>query len=391
MDAALAGRIYLDNAATSWPKPAAVYEAVDRYQRNCGAAHGRGATRQAGEVRRLIDRCRERAARLLGAPSADSIVFGFNGTDALNMALHGVLRPGDHVVTTVLEHNSVLRPLAELRERMGIAVTHVPVDASGVLDLDALRRALEGPTALVVVTHASNVTGAIQPIGEIAALARERGVVCLVDAAQSAGHLPIDVQQLGVDLLACSGHKGLLGPLGTGLLYVRPEIADRVRSFRQGGTGSRSESDRQPDALPDKFESGNHNAPGLVGLEAALAWIEDQGGVPRLRAHEQQLTTALLTGLSELAGARVYGPPEPAQRTGVVSLTIDGFDPQELAAILDENFGIETRAGLHCAPGAHAALGTLETGGTLRMSVGAFTTAEHVAAAVSAVREIVSA
>jgi cysteine desulfurase / selenocysteine lyase len=241
---------------------------------------------------------------------------------------------------------------------------------------------------LVAITHASNVTGVIQPIESIASLVHNHGALCLFDAAQSAGHVPIDVQQMGVDLLACSGHKGLLGPLGTGVLYLRPEIADRVRSFRQGGTGSRSESDRQPETLPDKFESGNHNAPGLVGLEASLAWIEEQGGVPKLRAHEQELTGQLLNRLMEISGVRVHGPPDPEQRTGVVSVTIDGLDPQDAAAILDENFGIEARAGLHCAPRAHAALGTLESGGTLRLSVGAFTTVEDIAAAVTALAEI---
>lgn len=388
MDAAPANRVYLDNAATSWPKPPAVYDAVDHYQRHCGAAHGRGATRQAGEVRRNVDRCRERVARLLGARTADSIVFGFNGTDALNIALHGVLQPGDHVVTTVLEHNSVLRPLAELRERIGIEITHVGVDKNELIDFKALDQALNRKTALVAVTHASNVTGVIQPIDRVASLAHERGALCLVDAAQSAGHVPIDVQQLDVDLLACSGHKGLLGPLGTGVLYLRPEIADRVRSFRQGGTGSRSESELQPDTLPDKFESGNHNAPGLVGLEAALEWIEEQGGPSKLRDHEQHRTGQLISGLLSLPGVRVHGPPDPAQRTGVVSITVDGFDPQDIAAILDENFGIETRAGLHCAPRAHAALGTLDSGGTLRLSVGAFTTDDDIAAAVAAIGEI---
>ena len=381
-------RVYLDNAATSWPKPEAVYEAVDRYQRECGAAVGRGATRKSGAIQRIVDRCRERVARLLGARSADSIVFGFNGTDALNIALHGVLRPGDHVVTTAVEHNSVLRPLRELQSRIGIEVTRAPADGRGVVDAAAIEEALTRPTALVAITHASNVTGAIQPVAEVVRLARQHGAVSLVDAAQSAGHLPMDVDALGVDLLASPGHKGLLGPLGTGVLYVRPVIADRVRSIRQGGTGSRSESDRQPEQLPDKYESGNHNAPGLAGLEAALGWIESQGGAGALRAHEVQLVELLMSGLSDVPGVRVYGPREPESRTGVVSVTIEGFDPQDAAAILDESFGIETRAGLHCAPGAHDSIGTAAGGGTVRLSPGAFTTREQIAAAVAAIGEI---
>lgn len=388
MSAPSAERIYLDNAATSWPKPDVVYAAVEQYQRHCGAAVGRGATRQAGDVRRIVDRCRERAARLLGAASAETIQFAFNGTDALNIALHGVLRAGDHVVTTAIEHNSVLRPLAALRERIGITVTRVPVSRQGVVDPADIERALMPRTTLVVITHASNVTGAIQPIDAVAEIARRHGALCLVDAAQTAGHLSIDVSGSGVDLLACPGHKGLLGPLGTGLLYIRPEIAERVHSFRQGGTGTRSESEAQPDAGPDKFESGNHNAPGLVGLEAALGWIEANGGVAARQGHEQELVEQLLSGLAELPTVAVHGPAVAASRTGVVSVTIPGLDPQDAAAILDESFGIETRAGLHCAPGAHAALGTLQSGGTLRLSPGPFTTREQVAAAVAAIGEI---
>lgn len=388
MTQSAAGRIYLDNAATSWPKPQAVYEAVDRYQRECGAAVGRGATRQAGEARRIVDRCRSRAARLLGGASEESITFAFNGTDALNIALHGVLRPGDHVVTTSIEHNSVLRPLAALRERIGIEVTRVPAGGDGVIDPGAIARALQPRTALVAVMHASNVTGAVQPVAAIVEIARRHGALSLIDAAQTAGHVPIHAAQLGVDLLACSGHKGLLGPLGTGLLYVRPEIVDRVRSYRQGGTGSRSESDQQPDTGPDKFESGNHNAPGLAGLDAALGWIEAQGGVAALRSHERALVEQLLAGLSAVPAVRTYGPADTESRTSVVSLTIDGLDPQDAAAILDDSFGIETRAGLHCAPGAHAGLDTLKTGGTLRLSVGPFTTPDQIAATVAAIGEI---
>ncbi|MBL8851019.1 MAG: aminotransferase class V-fold PLP-dependent enzyme, partial [Planctomycetaceae bacterium] len=373
---------------TTWPKPAAVYDAVDRYQRECGVAVGRGATRQAGDVRRTVDRCRELSARLLGARSADSVSFCFNGTDALNIGLHGVLRAGDHVVTTVIEHNSVLRPLAELRERIGIEVTRVGVDSQGVLDPREIERAVTPRTALIAVTHASNVTGAVQPIADVAAIAHRHGALCLVDAAQTAGHCPIDVAGSEIDLLACSGHKGLLGPLGTGLFYVRPEIADRVRSFRQGGTGSRSESDRQPKAGPDTFESGNHNAPGLVGLEAALRWIEANGGVRGRQAHEQELVEQLLEGLRQLPAVTVYGPSEAVARTGVVSLNVAGLDPQDAAAILDDSFGIETRAGLHCAPGAHESLGTLAAGGTLRLSVGPFVTAEQIAAAIAAIAEL---
>ncbi|MFO1091930.1 MAG: aminotransferase class V-fold PLP-dependent enzyme [Planctomycetaceae bacterium] len=271
---------------------------------------------------------------------------------------------------------------------MGITVTRVPVNPQGCVDPADIRRSLTPRTTLVAITHASNVTGAIQPIDAVIELARRHGALCLIDAAQTAGHVPINVSNSEIDLLACSGHKGLLGPLGTGLLFVRAEVMGRVWSFRQGGTGSRSESDAQPDSGPDKYESGNHNAPGLVGLEAGLSWIEGQGGVPALRRHEQELVQLLLNGLAQWPSVTLYGPAEPVARTGVVSLNVAGLDPQDAAAILDESFGIETRAGLHCAPGAHAALGTLSSGGTLRLSPGPFTTREQIAAAVAAIGEV---
>ncbi|MFG0333596.1 MAG: aminotransferase class V-fold PLP-dependent enzyme [Maioricimonas sp. JB049] len=382
-------RIYLDNAATSWPKPDTVYAAVDRYQRELGVAVGRGASRRGADVQAIVDRCRQRAARLLNAPSPQQIVFTFNGTDGLNLALHGVLRPGDHVVSTVAEHNSILRPLREMQDRLGIDVTLVDVDDAGRLDPDEIAAAMRDETALVAMTHASNVTGVIQPAEAVGRIVADSGALLLLDAAQTAGHLPIDVMELQVDLLACPGHKGLLGPLGTGLLYCRPGIEERLRPVRQGGTGSRSEDDRQPETLPDRYESGNHNAPGLVGLEQGLAWLEEQEP-GRLRADEIELTAALLAGLAAIDNVIVYGPPAE-QRVGVVSFNIEGIEPQVLAGLLDESFGIETRAGLHCAPRMHRAIGTAALGGTVRMSVGPMTTADELATALSAVQQLAMA
>ena len=383
-------RIYLDNAATSFPKPAAVYDRVDDYNRNIGAAVGRSAYRQAQQVQRVVDRCRKQAAELLGAESLERIIFTFNGTDGLNIALHGVIEPGDHVVTSTVEHNSVLRPLRELRERLGIEVTYVAADAQGRIDPADIRAAVRPHTRLIVLIHASNVTGTIQPIADVGQIARQAGVLFLVDAAQTAGHLPINLRELPVDLLACSGHKGLLGPLGTGLLYIRPGAEEHVKSFRQGGTGSRSEQDRQPDQLPDKYEAGNHNAPGLFGLQAALEWLA-QKGVESVQRHERELTGRLLDGLAGLQGVQTYGPTDPDRRVGVVSVSIEGFDPQVLASVLDENFGIQTRAGLHCAPGVHRAIGTFSAGGTVRLSFGAFTSNDDVDAAIAALRELAEA
>jgi cysteine desulfurase/selenocysteine lyase len=383
-------RINLDNAATSWPKPPEVAAAIAAYLLDSGVAVGRGATARSATLQQTVDRCRQRAARLLGAAHARQLIFTFNGTDALNTALYGYLRPGDHVVTTDVEHNSVLRPLHSLQSRIGVEVSHVPADGVGLVSADDVTAAIRPTTRLVAISHISNVTGAIQPIAAIISAAKARGVRTLVDAAQSAGHVPINVQALGVDLLACSGHKGLLGPLGTGLLYIAEGVEAELESLRQGGTGTRSEDESQPATLPDKYEAGNHNAPGLVGLEAALAWIESRT-VEVLQAHEQNLSSRMMDELGAIEGVRVFGPANAAQRSGVVSLTIEGFEPQEVAAILESSYGIECRAGLHCAPRMHRTLGTAERGGTVRLSPGAFNTLDDVQAAITAVREIAAA
>jgi cysteine desulfurase/selenocysteine lyase len=380
-------RLYFDNAATSWPKPVEVYDAVDRYQRESGVAVGRGGHRRGMELQQTVDRCRLRAARLLGVSDPRRIVIGGNGTDALNLAIQGVLRPGDRVVTTVVEHNSVLRPLEELRVRRGIEVELVSTDDAGIVRVDELRAALSRPARLVVLSHVSNVTGAIQPVDDCIALAHAAGALVLIDAAQSAGHLPLNVAAQGIDLLACSGHKGLLGPLGTGLLAIAPGIEEQLAPLRFGGTGTQSEQPSQPCGLPEKYESGNLNAPGLVGLDAALGWRLDQDA-QSLRSHEQELTAILLEGLARLPQVRAYGPCDPQRQTGVVSLTIDGFDPSEVATILDEEFGIECRSGLHCAPRMHERLGTASTGGTVRLSLGTFTTSDDIAALLAAIETL---
>jgi cysteine desulfurase family protein len=382
-------RIYLDNAATSFPKPNVVHDAVDDYNRNIGTPVGRGAYRQAINIQRTVDRCRQRAAELFGAESPERIIFTFNGTDSLNLALQGFLEPSDHVITSAIEHNSVLRPLRELQDRIGIEITHVAADECARVDPADILDAIRPDTKLVAIVHASNVTGTIQPIDDVGEIAREAGAIFLVDAAQSAGHLPIDVSNSPIDLLACPGHKGLLGPLGTGLLYVRPGLEAQFRSIRQGGTGSNSEDDRQPETLPDKYESGNHNAPGLVGLEAALGWLQDRG-LDSIRDHERDLTVRLLDGLTQFAGLDIFGPRDVEQQLGVVSVSLPELEPQIFAALLDENFGLQTRAGLHCAPGVHRCLGTFNRGGTVRLSVGPFTTNAEIDAAVTAIGELAS-
>jgi len=380
-------RIYLDNAATSFPKPDAVYAAVDHWQRELGAAVGRGATRTGGEVQRVVDRCRLQAARFFGAQRPEQVLFTFNGTDSLNLAIQGLLQSGDRAITTVWDHNSVLRPLRELQSR-GIIQTEIILDDTrGTIDLDALRESLKIPTRLVVVTHASNVTGVVQPIEDVVELAHGAGALVLLDAAQTAGHLPIDLQQLQVDFMACPGHKGLMGPLGTGLLILAPGMEQHLQPVRFGGTGTTSESDRQPQTLPERYESGNHNAPGLFGLAAALDWQQSHPN----RQAEQQRIAQLIAGLQQLPGLRLYHVDQSLPRLGTVSFTMDRMTPQVTAALLDEHFQIETRAGLHCAPLAHAALGTLKEGGTVRMSIGPFTTAAEIDTTLESLAQIAMA
>lgn len=378
--------IYLDNAATSFPKPEAVYAAVDHYNRQIGVAIGRGSSRSAIEAQAIVDRCRSKVAQLLGAASADRVVFTFNGTDSLNLGIQGLLRPGDHVVTSTIEHNSVLRPLRRAERDHGVSISLVTPDSAGRIEPAEVRAAMRHDTRLIVTLHASNVTGVVQPIADIGQIAREHGAYFLLDAAQTAGHLPIDLGQIPVDLLACPGHKGLLGPLGTGILCLRPELEHSLLETRQGGTGSNSEDDSQPQSLPNKYESGNHNAPGLCGLEAALSYF-DARSVQAILDEEQLLTSQLIEGLKCIDGVRIPGPPAD-ERVGVVSCVIDGLDAHECANILDEDFGIQTRAGLHCAPGIHRLHGTCAGGGSLRFSLGAFNSQADVSAATDAIATI---
>lgn len=380
-------RIYLDNAATSWPKPESVYVAVDRYQRRLGAPAGRSSYATAAEVEQEVQTARRELAQLIHAPHARHVAFAFNGTDALNMAIHGLLAPGDHVITTVVEHNSVLRPLRMLEEQGIIDVTRIGCSASTLIDPDDVRQALRPQTRLVALIHASNVTGAIQPVADIARLAHSVGAVFLLDAAQTLGHEPIDVQADEIDLLAAPGHKALLGPLGTGVLYVRPGLEDQLRPFRQGGTGTQSELDVQPVEMPYKLESGNHNMPGLCGLRASLGFLQERG-IKAVYEHVDALTRQLVEGLSELEGVTLYGPRELCHHGPVVSITIEGYDSRELAGILDSAYGIQVRSGFHCAPLVHRALGTDTLGGTVRFSPGLFNRPDEIQRTIQAISEI---
>jgi cysteine desulfurase/selenocysteine lyase len=402
-------RLYLDNAATSFPKPPGVYQAMLRYATENGAP-ARGRYAEAAEAGRLVHQCRERLCRLFNAASPDHMILTLNASDALNLAIKGVVNAHRHsndprrahVITTWMDHNSVLRPFNALAEE-GVAQTRVTADpATGLVNPDDIRRAIrEAPadakTVLVAVLHASNVTGTIQPVPAIGRICRELGVPLLVDAAQSAGHIPVDVEAMHADLLAVAGHKGLLGPTGTGALWIRPGIEHRMRTVREGGTGSRSELDTQPALMPDRFEPGSHNTMGAIGLSEGVAYLLDRT-IADIRAHEETLMHAFTAALDlqpdgTIRGTRLrlLGPAHPAARVGVFSFVHDRLAPIELADRLEHDYGILSRAGLHCAPLAHRALGT-DTDpsrlGAVRLSFGPFVTPDEAAYAGDALRTI---
>jgi len=378
--------IYLDNAATSWPKPPGVPAAMVLFMQEVGANPGRSGHRRSVEAGRVVYRTREALAELAGLADPLRIVLTPNVTHALNLALRGLLRPGDHVVSSGMEHNAVMRPLRALAEE-GVALSIAPCSAAGVLDPEEIRRALRPTTRLVVLNHASNVCGTILPVAEVGRIVRQAGLLFLVDAAQTAGVLPIAMEEMGVDLLACTGHKGLLGPTGTGALAVGPRVPlERFQPLVRGGTGSRSEHEVQPDFLPDKFEGGTLNAVGLAGLLAGLEYIRERGRAA-IRAHELARTQQLLAGLQAVPGVTIYGPGDAQQQVAVVSFNVAGRSPADVAEQLDERYDIACRPGLHCAPAAHRTLGTFP-GGTVRFGLGAFTTVEEVDEAVRAVAEL---
>jgi cysteine desulfurase family protein len=374
--------MYFDNAATSYPKPEEVYAVADRFFRESAANPGRSGHRMAVDADAVIARARSALAALLNAPQPERLVWTANGTEAINLALKGFLRSGDHVVTTALEHNAVARPLRALG-RKGVEVTRVPCPR-GRFDLESFVAALRPETRLVAMTHASNVTGEVLPVGEVAAACRERGIRTLVDAAQTAGTVPLDVERMGLDLVAMPGHKGLLGPPGTGALYIGEGI--ELETLREGGTGSLSELDTQPEELPSRFESGTLNSVGIAGLGAAVEWIHITSP-ETIRRREAALVEQLWLGLADTPGVRLYGPRPGPERAAIVSLNLEGWEPGDAAAVLDQRFDVQCRPGLHCAPWAHQSLGTFPSG-TVRLSPGFFNTEREVECVVEAVRQM---
>lgn len=376
--------IYLDNAATSFPKPPGVAGAVARCLEETGGNPGRAGHRLAREASRTVFRAREAVAALLGVPDPDRLCFTKNATEALNLAILGRVPAGGTVAIGSQEHNAVMRPLRHLEAARGVRLRVLPLDACGRHRSADLEAVLAARPDLMVLNAASNVTGALADVEEIAARCRAAGVPLCLDASQWAGHLPLSAASLGVPLLCCSGHKGLLGPGGTGCFYAEPGF--EPEPLLRGGTGSRSESEDQPEFLPDRFEAGTANLPGLAGLLAAAEWLAATG-LAEVRRREADRTDHLVRGLAALPGVTVLGPPPGAARAPVVSITVAGRDLGELALDLDRR-DIAVRVGLHCAPAAHRSLGTLEGGGTLRLSPGCFTTPAEIDATLAALEAL---
>jgi cysteine desulfurase / selenocysteine lyase len=380
--------IYLDNSATSWPKPPCVAEVMVEFLNSVGANPGRAAHRLSVDSGRIVYSAREAVAEIFGAIDPLNVVFGLNATEGLNLAINGLVSAGDHVITSCLEHNSMMRPLRAL-ERTGVEITVVSNRPDGCIDPADLAKEVRPNTILVAVNHASNVTGMVQPIKEIGQITRQTGLLFLVDAAQTGGAFPINMEREYIDLLAFTGHKSLLGPTGTGGLILGKRVdIKKMRPLKRGGTGSNSEHEDQPDFLPDIFESGTPNAVGLAGLNAGIRWILDHT-VESIRAQEIKLTQRLIDGLSALRGVTVYGSCDASRQTGTISFNVEGYEPSDVGLILDDEHDIMCRVGLHCAPAAHKAIGTFPHG-TVRFGLGVFTTEEEVDEALKVVGGLLS-
>jgi len=378
--------IYFDNAATSYPKPEPVYEAVEYYMRYMGVSSGRGAYRRALEVDNMVFKARKHLSQLFKVSDVSRIGFTLNVTESLNLALKGFLRPGDHVVTSHMEHNAMWRPLKELERSKRISISVVPSPEGMPLKPADLEQAIRPETRLIALTHASNVTGTLMPLEQIGRVCRRYHIPLLVDAAQTAGVYPIDVEKLNISMLAFTGHKGLLGLTGTGGLYISPDL--ELQPLKDGGTGGESFLEHMPSHLPDRYEAGTPNLAGIAGLRASAGYLLEQG-IDRVWEHEQSLTEYCLKRLQEVSGLKLYGPLVSEQRVGVISFNLKDYPPEDVAYALDENYGIMVRAGLHCSPQGHRCLGT-ENKGTVRVGLGYFNNVEEIDKLSDALEEIAS-
>ncbi|HSQ90113.1 aminotransferase class V-fold PLP-dependent enzyme [Romboutsia sp.] len=375
--------IYLDNAATTYPKPEKVYEAIMDCMKNYCANPGRAGHKLAMRAAREIYDARENIAKLFNIDNPMNIVFTNNATDSLNLAIKGVVKKGDHIITTSMEHNSVIRPIKAL-EKHGIKNTIVQCDKDGFLCIEDLKKAIKENTKLIVTTHASNVVGTLLDIKQIGEVAKEHNILYLVDASQTAGVYDINVKDVNVDMIAAPGHKCLLGPQGTGILYIKEGL--NVNILKEGGTGSKSEDLFQPELTPDKYEAGTHNTPGIVGLNEGIKFILEKG-IDNIRIHEEELCKYMLEKLEEVPNIVIYGPKDSKKRAAVIAINIGNMDSGEITFLLDSEYQIATRSGIHCSPLAHQTLGTLEQG-VVRFSLGYFNTKNEIDEAIKALKEI---
>lgn len=378
--------IYLDNAATTFPKPEIVYKAMDTFYRTLGANPGRSGHKMAVAAEKEIEDTRNVTARLFAIKDVNRFIFTFNATDAINMGIKGLLKPGDHAITTYLEHNAVSRALNGLEKRNIITVTKIKNSSDGLIEPDDIKNAITSKTRLIVMSHAPNVLGTIQPIREIGKIAQEKNVIFMVDAAQTAGVCEIDVTKDYIDMLAFTGHKGPLGPTGTGGLYVGNRVT--LEPWREGGTGFEPASLSQPEELPYKLESGTPNTVGIAGLRAGIEYVLSRG-TGTIRTHEQKLTERLIRAFKGDQRFVLYGTTDISRKVGILSMNIKGYKPTEVGAILDQSFDIAVRPGLHCAPFAHQQLGTFPDG-TVRISPGCFNTDEDIDSLIKALDKIAS-
>jgi cysteine desulfurase family protein len=380
--------VYLDNGATSYPKAPGVGEAVKHFLDDIGSNVNRSGYAASLAAEEIVFETRERLCRLFNFGQPENVIFTLNVTQALNYLIKGLLQPGDHCIVSSMEHNAVMRPLMQLKKR-GVEFSRLQCDERGRLDPGDLYPLIKANTKAVIINHASNVCGTVLPVAEIGKICAERGLRFIVDTAQTAGILDIDFQKIRADALAFTGHKGLLGPQGTGGFLLSPELARTLEPLISGGTGSLSEQEEPPHYLPDKFEAGTLNLPGIFGLHAALAYIE-KTGTGAIRKKELELAALLLEGLSVIGEARLVGLEGLENRTAVVSVDFPGYDNAEIAYLLDRDYGIKTRCGLHCAPAAHKTLGTFPRG-TVRLSPGHFNTREEIEYTLSSIHKVLKA
>ena len=377
--------IYLDNGATSFPKPEEVYSFMDSFYRNYGVNPGRAGYDLSIETGNIVEDTRKILTEYFNGTDPNRLVFSLNSTDALNLAISGLLESGDHVITTNIEHNAVLRPLYHMSLYKGVEVDYVPFNEHGFVDPDDFVSKFKKNTKLVVVNHASNVIGTIQPLKEIGQFCRDRGVIFLVDASQTAGKVPIDIEEMNIDIVAFTGHKSLLGPTGTGGLYVRNGV--EIKHTKAGGTGVRSAERHHLAEYPYRLECGTLNIVGIAGLHAGIKWLMKRG-MKEIHSHEMNLSKKFVDGIIKVDRVITYCQNDLSNHIGVVSFNIDGFEAINTGTVLDGEYNIACRTGLHCAPLVHEQLGTHKIQGTVRVSFGPFNTEEHVDKSIEAIREI---